>query len=115
MGLTVTSDDKGVMIFSKEIEGQNGKFTVYSLGVSSKNQDGGYDNSYFPCRFKKGVTIENKTKIKINNAFFITTKSGEKKSPALMITDFTDMSGNIGGEGGFIDVDKMTDSELPFA
>ena len=66
----------------------NGKFITYSLPVSSKDTSGNWVKSYMACRFKKGVSLANKTKIKINNAFFTTSKSGDKVYTNLMITDF---------------------------
>ena len=88
MGLTVTSDDKGVKVFAKEKESSMGKFMTYSLGVSSKNQSGEWVNGYINCRFKKGVIVANKAKIKINSSFFVASKSGDKVYTHLMITDF---------------------------
>lgn len=88
MGLVVSTDDKGVKVFANEKDGPNGKFTLYSLGVNSKNQNGEWVNGYLNCKFKKGVSVANKTKIKINSAFFVATKGGDKTYTHLMITDF---------------------------
>lgn len=88
MGLIVTTDDKGVRIFAHEKEGKNGKFMTYSLGISTKDQSGNWVNGYVSCKFKKGVTVENKAKIKIKSAFFVANKSNNKSFTYLMITDF---------------------------
>lgn len=88
MGLTVKSDDKGVKVYANEKESANGKFMTYSIGISSKNQNGEWVNGYLNCKFKKGVTIANKSKIKVNNAFFVASKSGDRSYTHLMITDF---------------------------
>ena len=88
MGLIASTDDKGVTIFANEKESENGKFMTYSIGVSSKNQQGEWVNGYITCRFKKGVSIANKTKIKINRSFFVATKSKGKSYTSLMITDY---------------------------
>jgi hypothetical protein len=89
MGLTVTTDDKGVIVYAKELDGKNGKFTVYSLGVSSKDTEGKYINGYVQCLFKKGTVLANKAKIKINRSFFVVNKGTDGKTyPKLMITDF---------------------------
>ena len=114
MGLTVKSDDKGVMVFANEKEGANGKYTLYSIGVSSKNTNGGYNSGYINVRFKKGVEVANKSKIKINNAFYVVNKSGDKSYVSLMITDFDNMSENANSDG-FVDMNDIKDDELPFA
>ena len=112
MGLTVSTDDKGVMVFANEKEGANGKYTLYSIGVSSKGQDGKYTNGYIPVRFKKGVTVANKTKIKFKDAFFTAYKAGEKTYTNLMIWNFEDMDGN---NEEWVDVSAIPENELPFA
>ena len=48
------------MIFANEKGG-------YSTTVSNKNQDGTYDNMYIAVNFKKGIALENQTKIDITN------------------------------------------------
>ena len=50
-------------IFSNAHEGKDGTWYTYATGVSSKRQDGTYANAYLDVRFRKGVTVENKTKI----------------------------------------------------
>lgn len=57
--------EKEKMIFRNE---NNGK-VFYSIGLSKKNQDGKYTSGYITCRFPKDANIENKTKIKILNAW----------------------------------------------
>ena len=117
MGLTVQTDDKGVKIFAKEKESANGKFTAYSLGVSSKNQSGEWVNGFINCKFKKGVSVANKTKIKINSAFFVVTKSGERTYTHLMITDFDVLEpGETAGDSAddFVKIPEGIDEETPF-
>lgn len=114
MGLTVKSDDKGVMVFANEKEGANGKYMLYSIGVSSKNQSGEWVSGFLNVRFKKGVEVANKSKIKINNAFPVVTKSNDKSYVNFMITDFEILSEGEGNDG-FIDMSNVSDSELPFA
>lgn len=111
MGLKVTTDEKGITVFANEKEGPNGKYTLYSVGVSSKNQNNEWVNGYINVRFKKGVSVPNKTKIKINNAFYTATKSGDKTYTSLMITDFEDLD----GKEEWVNVDNIPDDELPFA
>lgn len=88
MGLVVSTDEKGVKVYANEKTSENGKFTTYCLGVNSKNQDGNWVNGYLNCKFKKGVTVANKSKIKIKSSFFVATRSNNKSYVHLMITDF---------------------------
>lgn len=111
MGLTVKTDDKGVTVFATEKEGQNGKFKLYSIGVSSKDSNNNWVSGYVSCRFKKGVEVANKSKIKINNAFYVVNKSNGKSYVSLMITNFETLEG--GNE--FVDTSNIKDEELPFA
>ena len=117
MGLIVTTDDNGVKIFAHEKESANGKFTSYTLGVNSKTQSGDWVNGYISCRFKKGVSVANKTKIKIKKSFFVASKSGDKSYTHLMITDFDILEQ---GESAASDADgfmKIPDAEtddVPF-
>lgn len=111
MGLTVKSDDKGVMVFANEKEGANGKYTLYSIGVSSKNSNNEWVSGFINVRFKKGVSVPNKTKIKINNAFYTVSKSNDRTYVSLMITDFD----NLDGGDGWVDMSNVNESELPFA
>ena len=117
MGLVVTTDDKGVKVFANEKEGQNGKFKTYSVGVNSKNQDGNWVNGYINCRFRKGVSVANKAKIKINSAFFVAAKSKDKTFTHLMITDFEVLEpGETAGDGEdeFLSIPDTVDEETPF-
>lgn len=57
--------EKEKMIFRNEKDGK----VFYSIGLSKKNQDGKYTSGYITCRFPKDANIENKTKIKILNAW----------------------------------------------
>lgn len=117
MGLIVTTDDNGVKIFAHEKESANGKFMTYSLGVNSKTQNGDWVNGYIACRFKKGVNVPNKTKIKINKSFFVASKSGEKSYTHLMITDFDVLEPGESAASdadGFMKIPDNVDDEVPF-
>lgn len=57
--------EKEKMIFRNEKDGK----AYYSIGLSKKNQDGKYTSGYITCKFPKDANIENKTKIKILNAW----------------------------------------------
>ena len=117
MGLIVTSDDNGVKIFAHEKEGANGKFTSYTLGINSKNQNGDWVSGFISCRFKKGVSVPNKTKIKIKKSFFVASKSGDKSYTHLMITDFDVLEPGETAEqdaDSFMKIPDSVDEEVPF-
>lgn len=46
-------------VFAKEHEG----WTSYTIGISSKTQDGKWVNTYQPIRFRKGESVPNGTDI----------------------------------------------------
>ena len=85
------------VIFRNAHEGKDGTWYTYATGVSSKRQDGTYANAYMDVRFRKGVVVENKTKIDITDAFFTVREyavNGEtKKKIELMILDFKIIDG----------------------
>ena len=114
MGLTIKSDERGCMVFANEKEGANGKYTLYSIGVSSKNTNNEWVSGFLNVRFKKGVEVANKSKIKINNAFPVVNKGGDKTYVSFMITDFELIRGGEDNDG-FIDMSNVKESELPFA
>ena len=60
----------------------------YSIGLSRKDRNNQVFYGYFPCQFKKDVKVENKTRIKIKNAFMSFYLKDDKTMPYLMILDF---------------------------
>jgi len=57
------------MIFRNEHESPNGKWYTYATTVSKKRDDGTYVNKSKPVKFRKGVVLENKTRIDILDSF----------------------------------------------
>lgn len=118
MGLKLTTDEKAVMVFRKDKEYQGGTFATYSIGVSSKDRDDNWVNGYIDVAFKKGVELQNKSKINIENAFPVVRSYNGKVYTSWMITEFT-----VVDEGekaplenqGFMNVPQGMDDELPFA
>lgn len=117
MGLLVTTDEKGVMIFANEKEKQDGtKYTLYSIPISKKDDNGKWESSYISCSFKKGVEVANKAKIKINSAFPTFNSYNGKKYNKLVIMEFDVIEeGETTDKDGFIDMSNIKDDELPFA
>lgn len=80
-----------VMIFKNE----NEYGTFYSLGLSKKNVNGDYENGYITCQFKKGVELDNQTKIYIRKAWLTFYKKEKQTVPYIMIADFETVSETI--------------------
>ena len=72
--MNITSKD--TMIFCKE--DSYGKIH-YKAGLSTKKQDGTYDNAYIDVRMPKDTKLENKTKININKGFLSFFKTKDDK------------------------------------
>lgn len=75
---------KEEIVFRKDYNGK----PSYSLGLSKKDKDGKYINGYVKVNFKKGVELNNKSKIKIKNAWLDFYKDNEKTIPTIFINEF---------------------------
>ena len=75
---------KIVMVFCKEFDDKK----LYSIGLSKKNKNGGYDNGFMSVRFKKGVEVGNKTRIKIKDAWLSFNVKDNKTLPYIFINDY---------------------------
>lgn len=112
-----------VMVFVKEYEGRK----LYSIGLSKKNKQGGYDNGYISARFKKDIVLDNKTRIKIKEAWLSFNVNENKTFPFIFINDFEilgepkpkednvykEFGENIKTEANFEQI-EITDEDLPF-
>lgn len=113
MGLLITTDDKPVMVFREDKEYKGETFASYKIGVSSKSKDGkDWIKSYVPCRFKKGVELENMTKISIANAFYGVSEGKEYNYYYIVITDFKIVQEET--KDDFMDIPDGIPEELPF-
>lgn len=81
MEITSNKEEK---IFRKDYNGK----PSYSLGLSKKDKDGKFVNGYIKVNFKKGVELNNKSKIKIKNAWIDFYKDNEKTIPTIFINEF---------------------------
>lgn len=79
--------DKEIIIFRKD--GQYG--AMYSLGLSKKTQDDKTEYGYMPCKFRKGVDVADKTKIKIKNAWLSFNLKDKKTVPYIFINSFEEL------------------------
>lgn len=114
--MTVESK-KPIMIFAKNREYNGNTFRVYSTGISSKSQDGSYNNAYMPVKFRRGIEVEDRQLINILSAWLMPIKFGENFIIGLFINDFNlvenenNNSNNI-QNNGFTNNYNMDD--LPF-
>lgn len=76
--------DREEMIFRKEYEDK----VSYSIGLSKKREDGSYENGYIPVRFRKGIELKDKAKIKIKEAWLDFYKIDKKTIPYIFINNF---------------------------
>lgn len=81
--MEITSN-KEEMVFRKDYNGK----PSYSLGLSKKDREGKFINGYIKANFKKGIELNNKTKIKIKNAWLDFYKDNEKTMPTIFINEF---------------------------
>jgi len=77
-------EENPVMIFRKDWD--NG--TSYSIGLSKKDKNGNFVNGYMPCSFKKGVELENKTKIYIKDAWLNFNVKDNKTYTNIFINEY---------------------------
>lgn len=102
MGIRINSEN--AMIFKNE----NGR---YVTGISNKKEDGSYENTYIQVQFRKGVELENKTRITIKDAFltFFRTQEGNTIYK-IVVLDFEQEGDAKEPEVGF----ETKTSDLPF-
>ena len=113
--------NKEEMIFRNE---NNGK-TYYSVGLSKKDKDGKYVNGYMTVQFKKDVSINNQTKIKIKKAWIDFYLKDKKTIPYIFISEFDivqegeknpyeEFGNSIKTESEIGEQIKIDESDLPF-
>lgn len=121
MGLKIVSDDKNIKVIRQDKTSSNGNpYTKYSLMFSQKANDGTWHNKFIDAIFKKGVSLQNKSIIKITNAFPVYSEYNGKETLKIFIMDFEVIQG---GEtkpvepppgDGFMNVPDGIYDELPF-
>ena len=68
--------DNTYVVYRNEYDGR----VVYSIIISRKMQNGSYDSAFIPAQFKKGVDIEDRTKICIKEGWISFFKTREGKA-----------------------------------
>lgn len=112
-----------VMVFMKEYDNRK----LYSIGLSKKNKNGAYENGFISARFKKGVELENKTRIKVKDSWLSFNINENKTFLYIFINDFEiigtakpkeenvyeEFGKNIKTEAKLEEI-NITDDDLPF-
>ena len=76
--------DRNETIYRKDFDGK----PKYSIGLVKKDKSGNYENGYMSVYFKPDVTLRNKTKIMIKNAWLSFYLKDKKTYPYIYIDDF---------------------------
>lgn len=72
------------MIFRNERDGK----VSYAIGLSKKKDDGTYERGFMPIKFRKGIELKDRTKIKIEEAWMDFFKIEKKTYPYIFINKF---------------------------
>ena len=106
------TNDRPVMIFRREYQDK----VFYNVGLSKKNKDGSYTNGYMSVQFKNDVSLNDKTKIKIKNAWLTFYLKDSETKPYIFINDFevVDEVNNLKTKTEVQQQFDYTDEDLPF-
>lgn len=116
MGLKIITDDRNIKVYRQDKTSSNGNtYARYSLMVSSKDGDE-WVNGFIDVVFPKGVDLENKTEIKIKEAFPMVSTYNGKTYIKWYIKEFEVVGAAQAPQtdaDGFMNVPE--DEDLPFA
>lgn len=76
--------DRDEIVYRKDFDNR----PFYTIRIAHKNQDGSYNNGYLLVRFRRDVTLKNKTKIAIKKAWLDFYKKDNKTYPYVFISEF---------------------------
>ena len=101
------------MIFAKEYKTKSGDpFIKYATSMGKKKPDGEWDNGWLFVRFRKGVSVSNKTQINITSGWltFDKYKSGEKDVTewGVFVNEFDILEADVSG------FTALQDEDIPF-
>lgn len=107
------------MKFGATIEGtgkvfayNNGTWTSYSIGVSSKDKDGKYINGFQPIRFKTGDSVPDRSVINYK-AFPTTVKGKDKPVVIWQILEYT-IAGEMASPDEPDGYTALSNDDIPF-
>lgn len=114
--------NKDYTVFRNDFNG----YSYYKIGVTKKSQTGAWINGYIRCQFKNGVSIENKTKIRIKKSWLSFYPKEKETIPYIFISDFEivneiEQSRTVANNAEQVDPFKefgeeiqLSDNDLPF-
>lgn len=95
-------------IWAKDFDGRR----IYSISVSTKDQNGNWANAYQPVRFRKGVQVENGSVIDFRG--FATVSIGKEKNSVIwQITEFKLAEDRMAAPQSN-DFAQLTNDDIPF-
>ena len=112
--------EKNARVWRKDIEGRNGTFYRYSVGISKKLEDGSYLTAYMPIRFTKRANmpekIDNGAKCDFSGFLSVDTyldKEGHEVRQIIIVA----MNATLTDEGDpseGVDSFEQAEDEIPF-
>lgn len=101
------------MVFKNEHTTNGETWYSYAIGISSKDMDGNYISSTMPVRFKKGVALDDRTRIEITNGF-IRVKGYEKEGKTRKLLEIMVLDFDIVKQGNPDGFTSLQDEDIPF-
>lgn len=112
--------ERNARIWRKDIEGRNGTFYRYSVGISKKLEDGSYITAYMPIRFTKNANmperIENGAKCDFNGFLSVDTyldRDGHEVKQVIIVAMNASLS-DAGDPTEGVDSFEQAEDEIPF-
>lgn len=107
--------NKEEMIFKSEYNDK----PIYRIGLSKKDKNGNYIKGYMNVNFKKGVELDNMTKIRIKSAWLDFYKKDINTIPVIFINDFEIVKDEVEQISAKTDFDKngqidIRPEDMPF-
>lgn len=119
MGLILTTDSKGTIVYRKDKVSRAGNsYSTFSTKISSKTDDGNWISAWYELKFpKNAVTPNDRAKINIKNSFPVLSEYNGNTQTAYMVMDFEVIEEGTPApsneNAGFMNIPD--DGDLPFA
>lgn len=112
--------EKNARVWRKDIEGKNGTFYRYTVGISKKLEDGSYLTAYMPIRFTKRANmpekIENGAKVDFSGFLsvdpYLDKEGHEVRQIIIVAMNATLTDGGDPSEG--VDSFAEAETDIPF-
>lgn len=112
--------EKNARVWRKDIEGKNGTFYRYTVGISKKMDDGSYLTAYMPIRFTKRANmpekIENGAKVDFSGFLsvdpYLDKEGHEVRQIVIVAMNATLADGGDPSEG--VDSFAEAETDIPF-